>query len=167
MMLYLVFTRHLTCYTWCMIYDTDTWYVILDTCSTALDIRHRYLICHTCHLILTPGIWHMLTFTWYAFMWYKYIDLISWLLTGHYHPWYLYYMAPDVVAPVSYCIFMTITLLGLDYYIVTRYLVLLNSCTPEPLKEGDSWYYTPVNSRSWMIMVILYALVDIIFGQYI
>ena len=94
-MLYLtrdIWHRHLTCYTWYMIYDTalgiytGTWYVILDFWCTVLDIRHQNLICHTWHLILTPGIWH-------AFMWYKYIDLTSWPLTGHYRPWYLYYMA--------------------------------------------------------------------------
>ena len=40
--------------------------------------------------------------------------------------------------PVLYDIFMTITFTGTwhDYYIITRYLVLLNSCIPvlEPLK---------------------------------
>ena len=105
MMLYSVFTRHLTCYTWCMIYGTGTWYIIFDTWSTALNML--YLIPDSRHLILDSGTWYMsylspdpdpqymthVTLTWYAFMWYKYIDLTSWPLTGHYHPWYLYYMA--------------------------------------------------------------------------
>ena len=128
--LYSVFTRHLTCYTWCMIYSTGTWYIIFDTLSTALDIWQRhliyyiwylihdtwyltpaldmlYLIPNPRHLILDTGTWYMsylspdpdprymthVTLTWYAFMWYKYIDLTSWPLTGHYHPWYQYYIA--------------------------------------------------------------------------
>ena len=37
--------------------------------------------------------------------------------------------------------------------------VLLNSCAlelliPEPLEQGDSWYYTPVEPRNWLIMDI-------------
>ena len=112
MVLYSVFTRHLTCYTWCMIYGTGTWYIIFDTWSTTLDMlylipdpQHLILtpvldICHTCYLILTPGIWHMLTLTWLAFMWYKHIDLTSWPLIGHYHPWYLYYMAYSWLSPL-------------------------------------------------------------------
>ena len=44
----------------------DTWYPtpVLAMLHLSLDIRHRYLICHTWHLLLTPGIW-------YAFMWYE------------------------------------------------------------------------------------------------
>ena len=150
-MLYLTYGtwhRYLPCHIWYMIYDTDTchavvdaWYITLilamlyvtpdtDTCHAIYDmwyltpvlvllhlslyIRHWFLICHTWHLLLTPGIW-------YAFMWYKYLDLTSWPLTGHYYPWYLY------------DIFMIITVTGTwhDYYIIiTRYLVLLSSCTP-------------------------------------
>ena len=50
--------------------------LILAMLYLSLDIRHRYLICRTWHLLLTQGIW-------YAFMWYKYLDLTSWLLTRH------------------------------------------------------------------------------------
>ena len=102
---------------------TDTWHVTLNmlfmTPTLGIYTDTRYIdpvldICHTWHLTLTPGIW-------YAFMWYKYLDLTSWPLTGHYYPCYLY----------LYDIFMTITFTGTwhDYYIITRYLVLLNSCT--------------------------------------
>jgi len=81
--------RYLPCYICHMTPDTgtchaifDTWYPrpVLAMLYSTLDIRHWYLICHTWYLLLTPGIW-------YAFMWYKYLDLTSWLLTGHYHPW--------------------------------------------------------------------------------
>ena len=104
----------------------DTWYVIFDTWSTALDIRHRYLICHTWHLILIPDIWH-------AFMWYKYIDLTSWPLTGHYHPWYMYYMAYSWLSLLR-GLGMIIILLPDIWYSWTP--VLLNSCILEPLKKG-------------------------------
>ena len=65
----------------------------LDMLYLTRDIEHRYLICHTWHLILTPDIWHMLILTWHAFTWYKHIDLILWHLTGYYYTWHLYYMA--------------------------------------------------------------------------
>ena len=32
--------------------------------------------------------------------------------------------------------------------------VLLNSCILEPLKQGDSWYYTPDDPRNWLTMDI-------------
>ena len=55
------------------------------------------------HLIFKPGTWYMTYFSpdpdpWYTthvnpyLICYKYIDLTSWPLTRHYHPWYLYYM---------------------------------------------------------------------------
>ena len=72
------------------------------------------------HLLLTPGIWH-------AFMWYKHIDLTSWPLTGHYYPWYLYYMT-----------FMISLLRGLGmtlyYYQIFGTPELLYSRILEPLK---------------------------------
>ena len=134
-----------TCCTWHVTSDTGTQYLhrysvftpTLDTWSTALDIRHRYLICHTWHLILTPGIWHMLTLSWYAFMWYKHLDLTSWPLTGHYHPWYLYYLAYSWLSLLRDLAWL------LYYYQIFGTPVLLNLWTPEPLKKGDSWYHTP------------------------
>jgi len=106
------------------IVDTDIWHATLDpwhlTLALGIYTGTRYVdpvleMWHTWHLHLTHSIW-------YAFMWYKYLDLTSWPLTGHYYPWYLY----------LYDIFMTITFTGTwhDYYIITRHLVLLNSCTP-------------------------------------
>ena len=154
---------------WYLLFDVVTltdilvtwpWHIYTDTCHAIFDIwyltpvlamlylthdtRHRYLPCY---------IYRLLPNTWYNNTW------------------------PDIVAHIIYCIFMTITFTGIwhDYYTVTRYLVLLyswtpillNSCILEPLKKGDSWYYTPVSSHSWIIMVILYTLLDITFGQYI
>ena len=97
-----------------------TWYL-----DTGIDI------CHTWHLILTRGIQHMITVTWHAFMWYKYIDLTSWPLTGHYHPWYLYYMAYSWLSLLR-GLGMIIILLPDIWYSWTP--VLLNSCILEPLK---------------------------------
>ena len=92
-----IWHRHLIYYIWYLIHDT--WYL-----TTALDML--YLIPDLRHLILDTGTWYMsylspdpdprymthanpyLT----CFHWYKYIDLTLWPLTGHYHPWYLYYM---------------------------------------------------------------------------
>ena len=72
--------RPLACY-------TD---MLFMTLALGIYTGTRYMdpvleIWHTWHLHLTHGIW-------YAFMWYKYLDLTSRLLTGHYHPWCLYYM---------------------------------------------------------------------------
>ena len=129
---------------YCTRYLPDTWHVILDTSRPTLivdmlylmhdlwhqhliyyiwylihDTRylHRHLICYTWHLILTPGIWHALCGT----------STLTW----HRDPW------PDTTThdTVLYGIFMTITFTGTwhDYYIITRHLVLLNSCILEPL----------------------------------
>ena len=85
---------YLPCYMWYVTPDTDTCHAIYDMwyptpvlvlLHLSLDIRHWFLICHTWHLLLTHGIW-------YAFMWYKYLDLTLWLLTGHYHTWYLWHI---------------------------------------------------------------------------
>ena len=69
--------RHLACYTCYIIYDSSTRYLHQHSIY-----RPGTWLCHTWHQTLIPGIW-------YAFMWYKYLDLTSWLLTGHYHPRYL------------------------------------------------------------------------------
>ena len=154
-MLYFVFTLTLAWYLilaldmlfltpniWHLIFDTGTWYVytwhlisdtwyltpaldmyILDTWYMTYDIWHWYVICYT---------WHLIHDTWYLTpvldMLYLTHDIVipDWIL------WHL--------TPVLHYIFMTITFTGTwhDYYIVTRYLVLLNSCILEPLKKGDS-----------------------------
>ena len=118
---------------------TDIWHITLDTLfmTPALGIYTgtQYMdpilkIWHTWHLHLTHGIW-------YVFMWYKYLDLTSRPLTGHYHPWYLY----------LYDIFLTITFTGTwhGYYIITRYSVLLYSCTTVYLNpwNGEALDITP------------------------
>ena len=117
--------RHLACYTWYMIYDSGTRYLHCHSVFTpALDIWNMshgtwYLDTDTWYMsYLTPGIWH-------AFMWYEYIDLTLWPLTGHYHPWYLYY--------VTYLWLSLLRRLSM-IIIFTRHLVLLNSCILEPLK---------------------------------
>ena len=157
--------RHLACYTWYMNYDsgtrylhwhsvftpalgiyTDTWHVILDIwfMTPALGIytgtwylipvprhlifRHRYSIMS--YLAPDPDTLYMTCFHVVQAHW---LDIVT-----------LDRKLPPLI-PVLYGIFMTITFTGTwhDYYIITRYLVHLNSCTPEPLKKGDSWYYTP------------------------
>ena len=147
--------RHLACYTWYMIYDTVTRYLqrysvftpalgmlhlIYDIwnwyfpCLTH-DTRHRYLICHTCHLILTPSIWHMLTLLWYAFMWYKYMDLTSWPLTGHYHPWWHihdYHFYGDLIIillPYIWYFWTPVLLNLLAQRPSTLVLMMINSCS--------------------------------------
>ena len=83
------------------IFDTDICHAILDPwhLTLTLGMLHSiYDLWHQ-HSIYRPGTWYMSYLTpdpntgiWYAFMWYRYLDLTSWLLTGHYYPWYLYYM---------------------------------------------------------------------------
>jgi len=157
-MLYLtndIWPRYLPCYTWpwymtpvlvmlylTLIYDTGTCHAILDTWYITLVLVMLYLTYDTWHRYLTCYICHMIYNTWHL-----YYLTYSWLLCDQ--------TSGTPVSPV------------LLYSCISWTPVLLNSCTPEPLKKGDSWYYTPVNSRSWIIMVILYTLVDIIFGQYI
>jgi len=127
-MLYLMYDLwhwHLICYIWYLIHGTLYLTPVLDMLYLIPDPRHLILDIGTWYMSYMspdpdPRIWHMLTLTWYAFMWHKYINLTSWPLTGHYHPWYLYYMAYSWLS----------LLRGLDYYIVTRHLILLNSCTP-------------------------------------
>jgi len=70
------------------------------------------------------------------------------------------------LTPALHCIFVIITFTGTwhDYYIITRLLVLLNSCAPKLLYSWTlvtgrlltlrSWYYTPVDHCYWIIMDI-------------
>ena len=156
MVLYSVFTRHLTCYTWCMIYGTGTWYIIFDTWFTALDML--YLIPDPRHLILDTGTWYMS---------YLSPDPDPRYMT-HANPYLTCFHVIQVhwldivtldrtLAPlihVLYGIFMTITFTGTwhDYYIITRHLVLLNSCTPELL-----YTWTPEIGRLLTLLLILYS----------
>ena len=154
--------RHLTCYTWHAIYDTGTRYVILDTWSTTRDIWHRHLICCT---------WYLIHDTWYLTpvldMSYLTPDLDTQYMSHASTHLACFHMVqvhwPDIVTPdrillplilVLYGIFMTITFMGTwhDYYIVTRYLVLLNSCAPELL-----YTWTPEIGRLLTLLLILYS----------
>jgi len=132
---------------WYVILDTipDTWYL-----TTVLDmflLNTWYLIPDIWHLtinMLSLDTWHMPslgtdTFTWYCDTW---LDTITpgTCITLHIHDYHF-------TGTWHY------------YYIVTRYLVLLNSCTSELLytwtpKRGDSWYYTPVDPCNWITMNI-------------
>jgi len=140
-MLYLphdILHRYLTYYACHLIYDMlylppdidtchaifDRWYPtpVLVLLHLSLDIRHWFLICHTWHLLLTPGIW-------YDFMWYEYLDLTSWLLTGHYHSWYL------IIWHIhDYHYYGDMTWLLYYYYQIFGTPELLYSCILEPLK---------------------------------
>jgi len=119
-----------------------TWLLISDT---------WYLTCYH----LTPDTWHL---TYY----HRYMTLTTWY-------WYTW---PDAAIPdlilshlTDYIAYSWLLFLrGLDMIIILLLdiwyswtPILMNSCTPEPLKHGDSWYYTHdtilplilVNRSSW------------------
>ena len=154
-----------------LISDNGTWHVILDTWSMTLDIWHRYLTCYTWHLISVTGTWHVIwhlisdTGTWHVITWHLipntwYMTLDDWHAITHLTCFHMVQAhLPDIVTPdwillyltpVLHCIFMTITFTGTwhDYYIVSRHLVLLNSCAPELL-----YTWTPQKGR----LLILYS----------
>ena len=119
-----VFTPALSIYTgtWCLI-----------PVPRHLIFRHQYSI----YVILDTWSWHPV------------YDACFHVVQVHW---------PDIVAldrtlppliPVLYNIFMTITFMGTwhDYYIITRYLVLLNSCILEPPEIG----------RLLTLLLILYS----------
>ena len=125
-----------------MLYST----LIFAMIHLTRDIWHRHSVFTPTlgMLYLTPVfdmlyICHMIYNTWYLApdTWHLYYLTYSWLLCDQ--------TSGTPVSPV-----------------------LLYSWTPEKgwLLILYSWYYTPVNSCSWIIMVIMYTLVDIIFGQY-
>jgi len=127
----------------------DTWYPTpaLDMLYLALDIWHWYLLCYTWHL--TSDIWHLA-----LDMLSSGIDtfyLILWHLTGYYYTWHLYFFAYSWLSLLR-GLGMIIILLPDIWYSWTP--VLLNSCILEPLKKGDSWYYTPIDPRNWITMNI-------------
>ena len=124
----------------------NTWFLIIQ-----VNIRylHRHLICYIWYLIY--GTWYLTLDTWYLTLALNMLspgisslDLILWHLTGYYYTRHLYFLAYSWLS----------LLRGLDYYIITKHLVLLNSCIPEPLKKGDSWYYTHVDPRNRITMNI-------------
>ena len=158
-MLYSVFTRPWTCYTWHVTSDTDTWHVILDIwfmtpalgIYTGTQYLHRHLICYTWYLIpldirhryliyLTPApdtrymtCFHVIQTHW--------LDIVT-----------LDRTLPPLI-PILYDIFMTITLRGVDMVII---LLLLS----------DIWYsWTPILLYTWTpeigrlltLLLILYS----------
>ena len=86
MILHSVFIRHLTCYTWHVTSDTDTWHVILDiwfmtpALSIYTGIRYLqaldmlYLIPDPQHLILDTGTWYVILDTW---SWHPVYNMLS------------------------------------------------------------------------------------------
>jgi len=126
----------LPCYAYYLISDTGTchailiiWYLIhvLAMLYLLRDIWHWYLPCYTYRMLPDTwcnNIWHLTCYhpvlvhlTWYCGI---YIIL-------HIHDYYFY----GDLTWLLYC------------YQIFCTPVLLNPCTPEPLKKGDSWYYTP------------------------
>ena len=121
-------------------YLNGTWHAILDIwfMTPALGI-------YTGTRYFTPVL-AMLHFTWHTATWNQYTwpDIMT--------PDWIYYTEHRTL-----CIFMIITFTGawlLYCYQTFGTPVLLNSCIPEPLKRGDSWYYTPVDPRNRIIMNI-------------
>ena len=157
--------RHLICYTWHLI--SGTWYLTPT------------LICYTWHLISDTGTWHIITWHLIPDTWYMTLD--NWHTITHLTCYHLILVhSTDIVipdwillhlTPVLPCIFMIITLTGLGMVIIllpdiwySWTPVLLNSCILEPLKKGDSWYYTPIDPRNWITMNI--GLLWILCGHY-
>ena len=162
-MLYLLFDiwyRYLPCYTYYLISDTRTchatlitWYLlsVLAMLYLLFDIWYRYLPCYTYYLISDTGTCHAILIVCYLTP--DIITLDTWhAITRYWYTW------SDIVAPVLYCIFMTITFTGTwhDYYTVTRYLVLLNSCTLELLNScTPELLYSWTLEKGWLL--ILYS----------
>jgi len=114
--------------------DIDT---VLGMLYLLFDIWYRNLPCYTYYLISDTGTCHairLISDAWYNNTWH-----LTWYcgtcIILHIHDYYFY----RDLAWLLYCyqIFDTPELL----YSWTP--VLLNSCILEPLKKGDSWYYTP------------------------
>jgi len=152
-------------------------------------IRYVYVFSIGLVLYTPPDTWYLTPDTWYAITWYWIFDKYTWYVTldtWHAITWY-WYTWPDVVipnwillhlTPVLHCLFMIITFTATwhDYYTATIWYswthVFLNSCILEPLKQGDSWCYTPdtilllitVIGYSWILNYCEHT-VDIIIGQ--
>jgi len=131
----------------------DTWYPtpVLAMLYLTLDIRHRHLTCYHTLDMLSPS-----TST---------LDLILWHLTGYCYTWHLYYIAYSWLSLLRR-LGMIIILLPDFWYSWTT--VLLNSCTPALLYSWTpvigrllilcSWYYTRVDPRNWIIMILDYCI---------
>ena len=146
-----------------------TWYLTL-----LLDIWHRYLSClsldidtSTCHAILntwyltpvlamlylTPDTWHLIYDSWRLTCYHLVLAHLTWYCDT----WLILLH----LTLVLHGILMIITFMGTWHDIIllpdiwySWTPVLLNSCIPEPLKKGDSWYYAHVDPRNWITMNI-------------
>ena len=132
--------RHLACYTWYMIYDTDTRYLHRHSVFTpTLGMLHLIYDLWHWHSVFTPAldIWNLSHSTWYLDTSTRYMspDPDTRYMTC-FHVVQVHWL--DIVTldltlppliPVLYDIFMTIifTETWHDYYIITRYVVLLCS----------------------------------------
>ena len=163
-----IWHRHLTCYTWYLISDTGTWYVItwhliLDTWYPTLVLDMFYLTPHTWHLISDTGTWHVITWhrildTWYLI---PVLDMLSldtdtWHLisdTGTWHviTWYpipdTWYMALDNWHAITYLTCFHMVLVHLTWYCDTW----LDTITPDTciiLHIHDYHFY---GNLSWLL----------------
>ena len=138
---------------------TWRWLFILDTWFLTLVIWHWYLTCY--HLTLDP--WHPIPDTWYMILdnWYAITHLIYFHmalvhLTWCCDTWLGYYYTCIIFSVHDYHFYGDLAWLlyyyqtfGTPEFLCSWTPVLLNSCILEPLKKGDSWYYTPIDPRKW------------------
>jgi len=113
------------------------WYLIpvLVTLYLLFDIWYRYLPCYTYRLL--PDTWY--NNTWHLTCYHLVLVHLTWYcgtcIILHIHDYYFY----RNLAWLLYCY----QIFGTPELLYSWSPVLLNSCIPEPLKKGDSWYYTP------------------------
>ena len=136
---------------WHLISDTGTWHVILDTWSLTLDIWHRYLTCY--HLTPVPDTWYMTLDNWRAITYLTCFHMVLVHLTWCCDTWRVLLL----LTPVLLCNIHDYHFYGDFAWLLYCYQIfgtpkLLCSCILEPLKKGDSRYYTPVDPRNWIIM---------------
>ena len=114
-----------------MLYLTlDIWHRYLPYLT--LDIWRQYLPCYTWHLTCYHLV--LIHLTWYCDTWLVTV-IPNTCITLHIHDYHFY----GDLSWLLYCY---------------QTLVLLNSCAPELLKKGNSWYYTPVDPHNWITMNI-------------
>ena len=134
---------------WWAFGPTITWHLIPDTwyLTSIFDM----LLLDTWYL--TPDIWQLTCYHLLDMLSHgtRTFDLILCHLTEYYYIWHLYYIVYSWLSLLQ-GLDMIIILLQDLWYSWTP--VLLNSCIPEPLKRGDSWYYTPVDPRNRITMNI-------------
>jgi len=137
-----IWHRHLTCYTWHLISDTDTGYVILNTwyltpvldmLYLTLNIWHLHLTCYTWHLISDTGTWHVILDTWYMTPILDMLSLDTWYLTADI--WHL-----------------TVDMLSLTWHMLSPGTITLNLI----LRHLTGYYYT------WHLYYMAYSLLSLL-----